>query len=115
MRKTDVQLNHSSRSPPSSGPRPMPTEAMPAQTAMALPRSSRGKMFEMIDRVAGMMSAPPAPIRARTPMSWPGVSTSRTARLESPKRAVPACRARLRPNRSPNVPNESSRPAKTSK
>ena len=40
----------------------MPMAAMPAQMPIALPRSSRGKTFVMIDRVAGMINAPPAPI-----------------------------------------------------
>ena len=65
--------------------------------------------------VAGMISAPPTPISARTAMSWVEVSTKRTARLERPKRAMPACSARLRPKRSPRVPIVSSRPAKETK
>ena len=39
---------------------------------IAFARSSRGKMFEMIESVAGMISAAPTPISARTPISWSG-------------------------------------------
>ena len=47
----------------------MPIDAIPAQIPIAFARSSRGKTFEMIERVAGMISAPPRPITARTAMS----------------------------------------------
>ena len=50
----------------------MPIAAMPAQMPIALARSSRGKTLEMIDSVAGMISAPPTPIAARTAISCVG-------------------------------------------
>jgi hypothetical protein len=65
----------------------------------------------MIESVAGMISAPPTPMSARTAMSCVDVSTKTTARLDSPKMAMPACSASLRPKRSPSVPSVSSRPA----
>ena len=68
-RKTEDQSKHSSSRPPKSGPRPTPIAAVPAQMPIALARSSRGKTFVMIDSVAGMISAPPTPIRARTAIS----------------------------------------------
>ena len=111
-RKTEYQSKYSSSRPPKSGPRPTPIEAVPAQMPIALARSSRGKTFVMIDRVAGMISAPPTPMTARTAMSWVEVWTTRTARLERPKSAMPVCSARLRPKRSPRVPSVSSSPAK---
>ena len=112
MRKTEDQSKYSSSRPPNSGPRPTPIAAVPAHTPIALARSSRGKTFVMIDSVAGMISAPPTPIRARTAMSCVDVSTKRTARLERPNTAMPVCSARLRPKRSPSMPIVSSRPAK---
>ena len=114
-RKTDVHENHSSSSPPNSGPRPMPIAAIPAQIPIALARSSRGKTFVMMDRVAGMMSAAPTPIAARIAISWLALSATRTARLAVPKIASPARRARFLPKRSPSVPMVRSRPAKTSR
>ena len=98
-----------------SGPRPMPMAAIAAQMPMAFARSARGKTLVMVDRVAGMISAPPTPIAARTAMRPFGSSTTSTATLAAPKMASPACRASLRPKRSPSVPMVSSRPANTSR
>ena len=97
-RKTDFQSNHSSSRPPGSGPRPMPTAAMPAQMPIALPRSSRGKTFVMIDSVAGMISAPPTPISGADARSA-GSRCRRTGPRGWRRRraASPACSARLRP------------------
>jgi hypothetical protein len=52
-----------------NGPSPMPTADVADQTAIALPRSSRGKMLLTVERVAGMIIAPPIPIRASRPTS----------------------------------------------
>ena len=113
-RNTEVQSNHSSSRPPKSGPRPTPIAAMALHTPIAFARSSRGKTLEMTERVAGMINAPPRPITARTAISSPVVSTSRTARLAPPNSTRPVCRASLRPKRSPSVPMVSRTPAKTS-
>ncbi len=43
----------------------------PPQKPMALPRSSGGKTLEMMDRVLGIIMAPPSPWSARNPMSHP--------------------------------------------
>jgi hypothetical protein len=69
----------------------------------------------MIERVAGMISAAPTPIAARTPITWLAESATTAPRLASPKIETPAWSARLRPKRSPSVPNTISRPAKTSR
>ena len=113
--KTDDQSNHSSRSPPASGPSPIPTAASAAQMAIALRRSSPVNRLAMIERVAGMISAAPTPMAARTAITWSAESATRAPRLASPKIDMPAWSARLRPKRSPSVPNTSSRPAKTSR
>jgi hypothetical protein len=113
--KTDVQSKYSSSTPPASGPSPMPMEAIAAQMPIAFARSSRGNTLEMIDRVAGMISAPPRPMTARTAMSWPEVCTASTARLPPPKSRSPLCSASLRPKRSPSVPAVRRNPAKTSR
>ena len=110
---TDHQSNHSSRRPPASGPSPMPIAASAAQMAMALARSAPLNRFAMIDSVAGMISAAPTPIAARTAITWFAVSASGAARLDRPNAMTPACRARLRPKRSASVPKTRSSPAKT--
>ena len=69
----------------------------------------------MIESVAGMISAAPTPIAARTAITWFAESAIRAPRLASPKIETPTWSARLRPKRSPSVPNTSSSPAKTSR
>ena len=47
----------------------MPRPDTPAQMPIARPRSSAGNTFVRIDRVAGMINAPPMPMSARVPIS----------------------------------------------
>ena len=95
-RKTDPHQKCGSRMPPVIGPRPTPRADTPAHTPMALPRSTGSvKTLVMIDRVAGMMQAPPTPIRARVAISmrgraWPWP----TAAEPVPKMARPMVRSR---------------------
>ncbi len=93
----------------------MPSAAVAAHMPIALPRSSRGKTFVIVDSVAGMISAAPTPITARRATSWPADEANPAARLAAPKMMRPAWSARLRPKRSPSVPIVSSRPANTSR
>src|SRR5665647_1729073 len=51
MRKTELHEKASRSNPPARGPRPMPIAAVPAQTPIARPRSSRGNTLVMIDSV----------------------------------------------------------------
>ena len=67
--KTELHENHSRSRPPTKGPRPIPTPAMADQMPIAFPRSSRGNTSMITDRVAGMIIAPPMPMRARRAMS----------------------------------------------
>jgi hypothetical protein len=100
--------------PPLSGPRAMPMAEKPAHTAMARARSAGTvKTLLMMDRVAGMISAPPMPIRARVAIRLFGEWTRADATEPAPKINRPMLRPRRRPKRSPRLPAESSRPAKT--
>ena len=80
---------------------------------MALPRSWAGKRLVMIERVAGMMSAPPMPMNARVEMSWPDEEARAEATEPMPKITKPTWRAPRRPKRSPRLPAVSRRPANT--
>ena len=95
------------------GPRPIPSPIMPAQAAIARPRSSLGKTLMRIESVEGIIIAAPNPMTARAAMSWVAVVTSVAAIEPAPKTSSPACRRRARPNRSPIAPMVSSNPANT--
>ena len=67
----------------------------------------------MIDRVAGMIRAPPTPMIARVPISWFAEVAIAEMIEPNPKIRKPICSAGRRPKRSPSAPALSSRPAKT--
>ena len=90
----------------------MPATA--AQMPIAFGRSPAGKTFVMIDRVVGMISAPPIPIRALVAISMLADSAKADASDAVPKIASPATSAPRRLKRSPSAPMVSRRPAKTS-
>ena len=93
----------------------MPTAEKPAQMAMARARSAGTvKTLVTIDRVAGMINAPPMPITQRVAMSWPALPAVADSTEPMPKISRPMLSAPLRPKRSPSDPAVSSRPAKTS-
>jgi hypothetical protein len=92
----------------------MPSPDTPAHTPIAFGRSAAGNTAMMIDRVEGMMNAPPMPMTARAPISISGETASAERPEPRPKTASPMERARLRPKRSPSAPAVSSRPANTS-
>ncbi len=96
-----------------SGPRPTPRPETPAQIVIALARSARGKTLAMIDRVDGMISAPPMPMATRAAIRWLTSVESVAASDESVNTMRPTWSARARPNRSPSAPIVSRRPANT--
>ena len=93
----------------------MPRPETPAQMPMARPRSSAGKTLVRIDRVAGMINAPPMPMIARVTISSLGDAGERRehradAEDDEPDReGALAARTGRR-----GCPAVSSRPAKTS-
>ena len=74
-----------------------PAPAKPAQMPMARARSSGGNTLVMVERVPGMMSAPPSPVRARKAMSCPPEWARPDSREPVPKRTMPASSAPRRP------------------
>jgi hypothetical protein len=114
-RKIHFQSACSISQPPEIGPIATPRPATAAQTAIAFGRSSGGKMFEITERVVGMIPAAPRPIRAREAISS-AEPLERAARIEpAPKIERPTTSARRRPKRSPSEPAVSSIPANTSR
>ncbi len=61
----------------------------PAQVPIALPRSCGGKVFVMIESVAGIMSAAPTPCSARPPMSHADVCEQPMKSLEAANSTTP--------------------------
>jgi hypothetical protein len=86
---TALQLKDSSSSPPAIGPRTIPSPETAAQAAIAFPRSLAGKMLVMIERVAGMMNAPPIPISALLAISISGLPERAEAIEPAPKTSSP--------------------------
>ncbi len=113
-KKIDPHQNFDNRSPPAMGPMAIPSPIVPAQTPMAraLSPGSR-KMSLMIASDVGIVSAAPAPMTARNPIS-DVTDPARAAPIDPSANTVsPIRKSRLRPNRSANVPPTSSRPANT--
>ncbi len=112
---TDPHQKCSSRMPPVIGPSPMPSADTPAHTPIALRRSAASvNTFVMIDSVAGMMNAPPTPIRPRVRISALALGANADSAEPMPNTASPKARKRYRPKRSPRLPAVSSSPANTS-
>ena len=112
---TDDHEKCSSRNPPTIGPIATPSPEKPAQMAIARPRStgSRNTLIR-IDSVAGMINAPPMPMKARVKIS-PLADVDMAAAAEPrPNNTMPSCSAPLRPNRSDKLPVVRSSPANTS-
>ncbi len=111
---TELHEKCSSNRPPVIGPTATASPETPAQMAIARPRS-RGsrKTLVRIDNVAGMISAPPTPMKARVKISCVAEFERAAAADPIPNSTMPACSAPLRPKRSDRLPLVSSRPANT--
>jgi hypothetical protein len=81
---------------------------------IARARSPAGNVAVRMDRVDGMMKAPPTPISARAAISDSADPAIADQAEPAPKISRPMFSARLRPKRSPSAPAVSSRPANTS-
>ncbi len=95
--KAARQENHSSRTPVHSRPSTALPPATPAQTPTARVRSAGGNVPVIVDSVAGITSAAPAPIRPRSTMRVPAEEMAIAAAEAAPKTTSPASSALRRP------------------
>ncbi len=73
-RNTDPHQNHSSSTPPSSGPIAPPAEKLVTHTEIATVRwRGSANMLRISDSVEGARVAPATPSSARAPISSPGL------------------------------------------
>ena len=112
-RNTDPHQKWASNQPPTIGPIAMPRPETPAQMPIARPRSCAGNTLVKIDRVEGMISAPPTPIRARLAIRALEVPENAERVEPTPKITRPRASAFRRPYRSDRLPVVSNRPANT--
>ena len=92
---TEPHQKCSSSTPPVIGPSPRPSADTPAQTPMALLRSAGSvKTLVMIERVDGMMNAPPMPIRPRVKISMTALLANAESSDPMPNTARPKARNR---------------------
>src|SRR3954468_15439055 len=98
--------------PPSSGPIARAIAETPAQIPIAVPRSRAWNVAEMIDSVAGIISAAPTPWTPRAAISSVAPDERPQASEESVKTIRPIVKISRRPSRSPSFPPVSSSEAK---
>jgi hypothetical protein len=98
--------------PPSSGPIASAIAETPAQMPIAVPRSRTAKVAEMIESVAGIISAAPMPCTERAAISSVALPARPQKSDERVKMARPMTKIRRRPSRSPSLPPVSSSEAK---
>ena len=96
-KKIDCHENWPSIQPEASIPSVPPAPANPAQMPTARARSSGGNTLVMVDRVPGMISAPPRPVSARKAMSCVPESANADKSEPAPNSAMPTSSAPRRP------------------
>jgi hypothetical protein len=112
IRKTAVQENCSTNSPPIIGPKGTPNDPMATQIPMALARSLVGKTSLIKAKVDGIIIAAPKPIATRAEIK-PVIELVVAAAVELIKIVImPSKKNNLRPNRSANPPTNNNGAAK---
>ena len=113
-KKIQLQSMCSVMSPPISGPIARAIADTPAQIPIAIPRCCGGKVAEMIESVAGSISAAPTPWAVRAPISISPEAARPQRSDESVKRTSPSRKTRFRPKKSASFPPVSMNTAKVS-
>src|SRR3954451_4636225 len=103
-KKTEPHQKLARSQPPTIGPVAIPRPDTPAQMPIARPRSCAGKTFVRIDRVDGMISAPPTPMSARLAINALDVPENADSVEPARKITRPTASAFLRPYRSDRLP-----------
>ena len=105
MKKIQLQSMCSAIRPPTRGPIASAIADTPAQIPIAIPRCSTGNVAEMIESVAGIISAAPIPCTVRAPISISPLVASPQASDEAVKTTSPAMKMRRRrPRKSASLP-----------
>ena len=114
IRNTEPHQKCWRRKPPRIGPIALPPPATAAHTPMARARSF-GSWNTLVssERVAGMISAAPMPMKARVKISIVAEVAKADANDPMQNRPRPVLSAPLRPKRSPRLPVVRSSPANT--
>src|SRR3954470_19594817 len=105
---------YSVSAPPTAGPIASANADTPAHVPIARPRSCGGKVFEMIERVPGIMNAAPMPWIARPATSRVWLGARPISALEAANTITPPTNMRRLPKMSPSRPPVTSSTAKLS-
>src|SRR3954470_2831431 len=105
---------YSVSAPPTAGPIASAKADTPAHVPIARPRSCGGKVFEMIERVPGIMNAAPMPWIARAATSRVWLGARPISALDAANTITPPTNMRRRPKMSPSRPPVISSTAKLS-
>src|SRR3954453_9460460 len=105
---------YSVSAPPTAGPIASANADTPAHVPIARPRSCGGKVFEMIERVPGIMNAAPMPWIARPATSRVWLGARPISALDAANTITPPTNMRRLPKMSPSRPPVTSSTAKLS-
>jgi hypothetical protein len=114
IRKIHRQLPACSSHPPTKGAITADTPLNPAHVPIACVRSAGWMVASMMARLAGVISAPPIPCRARAAMSQPMPGAAAHSTDATVNQASPARNTRRRPQRSLSEPASSISEARVS-
>src|SRR3954451_12825832 len=113
-KKIARQDTYSVSAPPTAGPSASASAETPAHVPTARPRAAGGKVFEMIERVPGIMNAAPMPCSARPATSQSCVGARPMRALDPANMITPVRKTRRRPKMSPRRPPVTSSTANVS-
>ena len=114
MKKIQLQLDVLGDEPADEGADREAIAETPPRSRSPSRAAAAGKVAVMIERVAGFMSAEPAPWTTRAPISQPALVARPQKSEATVKMTRPTMKIRRRPNRSASLPPVSMRTPKVS-